>query len=541
MNQTGVILLAAAGYVSWLFLHRSPQRGDHVVIAFGALIVCFYAGALLKGSDAPLTFAALGFVLYAFFTIGFTLLYRVSPWHKLAHFPGPLLWRTSSLPLVYFSFLGKRPDSLSIKRKSANTIIYGAGTHMEKSDLYVTPGHLPAVALFFKAPTRELHTERKKVWSPAFTGASIANFIPHLENRTWELLNCIERRQEASPDGCINMAKAYSHWAYDFTVSEPCDMLFGGCVSLNLMESGDPDGMVEGGHLATGLLDSLGQSPWIIDLAWHLPIGESQVRLRDEAAVMVEKRVREDSEITMRDVVSYFLSADEHVRPSLEDMKLDAVIGIEGGSDNVSIMTSLASFYLLSTEGGRKQWAKLRDEVDKAFPDPLGSLSFEVLGQLPFLNAVIHETLRLGSPFYAPRIVGKGGVIVDEEFIPEGVCVAIAGHSLQISPDNFYPDPKEFRAERWLPGGLGPGSITDRSVLYSFSSGPHMCIGKALAHQEMRLVLARLVLAFDFEFAPDFDADRFRTGVLPMRTTLFTVPLRMRARRRPGVTLLEGH
>lgn len=41
---------------------------------------------------------------------------------------------------------------------------------MEKSDAYVTPGHLKSVALFFKQP-KTAHANRKKIWAGAFTGS----------------------------------------------------------------------------------------------------------------------------------------------------------------------------------------------------------------------------------------------------------------------------------------------------------------------------------------------------------------------------------
>ncbi|KAJ7050945.1 cytochrome P450 [Mycena amicta] len=98
-------------------------------------------------------------------------------------------------------------------------------------------------------------------------------------------------------------------------------------------------------------------------------------------------------------------------------------------------------------------------------------------------------------------------VAMDERFVPEGTSVAIAGYSLQTSADNFYPEPLEFRPERSLPDA---GYKTDKTVPYSFTSGPQMCRGKALAYQELHLVFARLVLALDLELGPGFDPRAFR-------------------------------
>ena len=68
-------------------------------------------------------------------------------------------------------------------------------------------------------------------------------------------------------------------------------------------------------------------------------------------------------------------------------------------------------------------------------------------------------------------------------------------------------------------------------------TGPHACIAKAFAYQEMRYVLARLVLTMDIAPIPSFDAQAFRDGILNMRTTVLEKHLMVRVRRRPGVKI----
>ncbi|KAF8526956.1 cytochrome P450 [Hysterangium stoloniferum] len=132
---------------------------------------------------------------------------------------------------------------------------------------------------------------------------------------------------------------------------------------------------------------------------------------------------------------------------------------------------------------------------------------------LQLLNAVLNETLRLGSPFFLPRIVPAGGVTVDGRFIPGGTIVAIAAYSQQVSPEIYPPDPLV---------------------------GPHVCIAKSFAYQEMRYVMARLVLAFDMSLPNSFDVDAFRDGIQNMRTTIFQRPLVVKVSRRSKVTIDGG-
>ena len=67
----------------------------------------------------------------------------------------------------------------------------------------------------------------------------------------------------------------------------------------------------------------------------------------------------------------------------------------------------------------------------------------------------------------------------------------------------------------------GPGIFTDRVL----ATGPFGCLGKALAIQELKILIAELFLAYDLEFAPGFDSRLFEAGVRNLRTTIFDYPL----------------
>ncbi|KAL4262103.1 cytochrome P450 family protein [Pleurotus pulmonarius] len=550
-------LAIGAGMLTSLALHFFPMRGDHAAILYFIAPAGFcFAVQSIPSVDMGLSEAMiLSFKFMLIYTASALLgtgIYRVSPFHPLAKYPGPWLWRLSSLRLAYISYLGKRhlilddlhrkygpfvrigPDALSINSLSANRI-YGAQLHMEKGDSYLTPGHPDAVALFFKQKTRGIHTDRKRIWSAAFTGAATSHFVPILEQRTWDLVKCIETRQVSSSSKTVELADCLCHWAYDLMG----DMVFGGCNNLELMKHGDPENLIYGGKLATLVLDSIGQSPWLMDLIWHLPAGNSMVLLRERAAAMMRNRVRMDSATTTRDIASYLLEGvmQSGEKIPLTDLELEAVVAIQGGSDNTSTTMALAFYFILSAPREYAYYTRLQAELDAAFPDPLGPLSLESLSALPFLNAVLNEALRLGSPFYLPRVVPPGGAIIEGKHLPENVQVAIAAYSQQTSPENFWPEPLEFRPERWLPDGLGPGSRTEKTALFSFSLGPHMCIARAFAFQEMRHVVARLVLAYDMALPSDFNAKQYRDGILNMRTTILQHALPVNIQRRPTVNL----
>lgn len=128
------------------------------------------------------------------------------------------------------------PNTLSINSPNAQ-YIYSPAAHMAKSDSYRAIEHPGRVALFFKQPTEKIHTDRKRVWSAMFTKEGlvpyvrrsawfllqktlrVAELLPVLEERTFELLACMERRQAESAKGCVDMTDTFYHWSHDFMVS----------------------------------------------------------------------------------------------------------------------------------------------------------------------------------------------------------------------------------------------------------------------------------------------------------------------------------
>ncbi|WQF90524.1 Putative cytochrome P450 [Colletotrichum destructivum] len=124
------------------------------------------------------------------------------------------------------------------------------------------------------------------------------------------------------------------------------------------------------------------------------------------------------------------------------------------------------------------------------------------LGQLPMLNGCIQEALRLFPPAN-----GKGtnrtspGVNIDGVYIPRGINVSADMYTIQRSP-LYWTRPNAFCPERWFNNGPGTEFANDiRSSHCPFLLGPRMCIGRAVALQSMRMVLAKIIHSFELQAA----------------------------------------
>ena len=115
-------------------------------------------------------------------------------------------------------------------------------------------------------------------------------------------------------------------------------------------------------------------------------------------------------------------------------------------------------------------------------PDPA------VIAQLPYLNAVCNESLRLHpvAVLTSPRIVKAPVVLQGYAFEPGAIlygCIYLTHRR----PD-LYPDSLAFKPERFLERSYTPFEF------FPFGGGERRCIGEALALFELKLILAAMVV-----------------------------------------------
>ena len=127
--------------------------------------------------------------------------------------------------------------------------------------------------------------------------------------------------------------------------------------------------------------------------------------------------------------------------------------------------------YELASQPGLQE--KLYQELAQAFPDPTEQLTFSKLSELPYLDGVCREALRLHAPIpsYLERISPEGGLNLAGTHIPEGTVVGMQAYTQHRNPD-VYPDPYRFLPERWV----DPTPAMKLNFL-PFSAGPRACIG----------------------------------------------------------------
>ncbi|CCM03253.1 uncharacterized protein FIBRA_05379 [Fibroporia radiculosa] len=143
---------------------------------------------------------------------------------------------------------------------------------------------------------------------------------------------------------------------------------------------------------------------------------------------------------------------------------------------------------------------KLQAELDEALSCVHSDVApYESIKNLPYLNAVINEMLRLHTPVGAglPRIVPKGGLDVLGHVFEEGVWLSVPVYNLHRSTEIWGRNADEFIPERWIDVDAKAKARMMQSFA-PFSIGPRGCIGRNLALMQLHIMIATLFRRYSF-------------------------------------------
>ncbi|KAG8695168.1 cytochrome P450-dit2 [Ceratobasidium sp. 394] len=220
-----------------------------------------------------------------------------------------------------------------------------------------------------------------------------------------------------------------------------------------------------------------------------------------------------------RDIMTLLMKANEAEGPenhiSHDDMIGHMNVFIFAGHETTSTAVSRILHILANNQDIQE---KLREEIRHYFAQHQDDINHDALLELPYLDAVVRETLRVHGP--VSNIVRESQVdtIVPLEYpidTPTGKITSIPIKKgtrivLNVIMANRYGKTwgeraNEFWPERWIgnklaevtePGAHLPGVY---SSMMTFGGGPTSCIGFKFAVLEIKVMIATLVKTFKFE------------------------------------------
>ncbi|KDR83061.1 hypothetical protein GALMADRAFT_238857 [Galerina marginata CBS 339.88] len=224
----------------------------------------------------------------------------------------------------------------------------------------------------------------------------------------------------------------------------------------------------------------------------------------------------EDAASTRRDLLSLLVKANTSANlPPNQRMKDEDVLAqvptfLVAGHETTSSAAAWALFAL--TQNWDAQ-GKLRDELLTVGTD---NPTMDELQALPYLDAVVRETLRVHTPVsftarvatkddfipFGEPIKDRNGNMLDGIRVRNGETISIPLLALNRAKSIWGEDASEFKPERWqnIPEAASavPGVWSN---LMTFLGGPRACIGYRFSIIETKALLFTLIRAFEFQLA----------------------------------------
>ena len=196
------------------------------------------------------------------------------------------------------------------------------------------------------------------------------------------------------------------------------------------------------------------------------------------------------------------------------------------GTDTSSLVVELAMAELMRNP---QQMAKLQEEVRKHTPEGQEMVEEEDLPRMPYLRAVVKETLRLHPP--APLLVphlSMADCVIDGYHVRSGTRVIINAWALGRDPAS-WETPEEFMPERFVDYGSAAGLDFkgNHFQFLPFGAGRRICPGLNFGMATVEIMLANLMYCFDWQL-PMGDKDVDMTEVfgvtVHLKENLMIVP-----------------
>ncbi|PCH40546.1 cytochrome P450 [Wolfiporia cocos MD-104 SS10] len=217
-----------------------------------------------------------------------------------------------------------------------------------------------------------------------------------------------------------------------------------------------------------------------------------------------------------KDIMSTLIRANQNAS-SQEKLSEDEVVAqistIVFGATDTSSNTLSRILELLANHPDMQN--RLRDELLTA--GAAEGIPYDQLNQLPYLDAVVRETLRrqvidydyrcpkqdVVLPLHMP-VRGVDGTLITELPLKKGTEIALGIQSINTSEELWGEDALDWNPQRWL--SPLPKEILEARIpgvysnMLTFLGGPKACIGFKFAEMGIKVTLA--VLLSHFAFAP---------------------------------------
>ncbi|KAJ9602459.1 hypothetical protein H2200_013002 [Cladophialophora chaetospira] len=444
-------------------------------------------------------------------------IYRLS-FHPLAKFPGPKLaaatywyeyyydvskkgrfiWQIMDLHRQYGPVVRINPNELHFNDPDFYEEIYHGKKYRTHRDRWYNLDYIGEGLAF--TTDHDVHARRRSALSPYFSMQSIRALEPRITDVVATMMDRLRKAHQAGQT--VNLYHMFSAYALDI-VSQ---YAFGKDLSMNFINH--PEFGKSWAELTTGsigLNNFARQYKWVMSalmsipdslmvamnpqlarfLGWKGTLAKQVQQILDEPD---HERSKEQPTTIFRELIKSDLPAEDKTLTRLAD-EAQMVLGAGGETTAQSLVRTF--YHLLQNPKAVK---KLRDELNIAMPEPNKIPPLATLQNLPYLNAVVEEGIRISFPVPArsPRVFYDHPLQHGDWNIAPGTAVSMSPWMVTMN-EKVFPDSMTFNPERWV------GNKELRRYQVTFGKGRRACLGINLAYAELLFAVAMIFRNLELE------------------------------------------
>ncbi|KAF2028445.1 cytochrome P450 [Setomelanomma holmii] len=403
------------------------------------------------------------------------------------------LWLLS-LQEMYGTTFRHHPNAVCINTPSAYHQIYGPRGNVKKGLLYEVWQRTVEVQNTWSTTSIEIHTRKRRVLNHAFSDSTLRGAEPFIHSNVdrWLDLLCQHRHDSREWSKSIDMADQVTYVLFDILG----DLCFDQSSDLKEPES-DLRYVLETINGFVETVHSLSMSPWAPVWVWLKPYGLDKllalatppaIKSWDAfVAICQESRAEKQSALEQkfnsekrRDFFHWLWEAKDPDRGegySISELSSACELLVIAGSDAMAMVVAGLFFYLSHDQEAQNRLAK---EIAATFSS--------------------YDEIRAGTKLRSCSYLTAYG-----QYFPHGSSISTACWATHYNADYFH-EPYQFLPDRWMAeeaGATAQSVAVAEGALCFFSTSPHGCIGKKLAWQVMRLIMAKVFWKFQMRQDPN--------------------------------------
>ncbi|KAH8846999.1 hypothetical protein MCOR27_010896 [Pyricularia oryzae] len=424
--------------------------------------------------------------------------------HPLRNVPGPFLAKITRLWLFYHDYTGNphnyirelharsgplvriSPNEVSINDAHANTSIYSQSNPWVKPAYHYKAFQSSAAYSIFTELDPGTHAAHLRLLAPVFAQSRVT--APDAQHLLWEKSNAMIRgirdgngdrlaERGARGDATVSLVRVFRSYALDIVTT----WTFGRCAeSLERFESD----LFHVFDIAAESVIYFQHFPFLRALIPYIAplfpkfvpnklLGQYAAQALRDTRVGVEAGEIDPNQTVFSNLASAAWQEKRGYKPSEGQIISDGIVILAAGADTTAAALSIGMHHLARQPN---LWRELQEELRPMMDMFDRRPQIEKLAQLPLLNAVLNEGLRLSCPIrgHMPRVVPSTGWTYRGTYFPPGSVVATSAFYGCYNEDVF-PQPYKYDPKRWL-------NVEKRAEMEAhmqpFSRGTRQCIGQ---------------------------------------------------------------